>query len=237
MSALTRPRGPLPPRVYWTRRLLLLSVAVVLVVGIAQVLGRGSDGKEPDPRAQVVAGTPTPSTTPEASPTRRQRDKKPKKPRPTATPLAQPSGPCLDSDVVVTPQVTKASAGGDVAISLLVTSKLSEACTFEVSPRTVVLKLASGDDRIWSSQECPRAVPEVSVVARRTVPGTAVVTWNGQRSNEGCTQAAGWALPGYYHAEAAALGSEATDVQFLLGPAEARTITPKPKVKKPRSNG
>jgi hypothetical protein len=231
----------LPARVYWTRRLLVLTVAGLLVVGIAYVLGRGSDGKESGPQAQVVAGTPTPATTPNATPTGRERDGKPKnkpqKPRKTETPLAQPSGPCLDSDVVVTPEVTLASAGADVAISLLFTSKLSEACTFVVSPETVVLKLTSGDDRIWSSQECPQAVPAATVVVRKTVPGTAVVTWNGQRSNDGCTHAAGWALPGYYHAEAAALGSEATDVQFVLGPAEARTITPKPKVKKPRSNG
>ena len=236
MSSLTRPRGGLPARVYWTRRLLVLAVAALLVVGIAQVLGRSSDGKEPTPKAQVAAGTPTATTTPTGTPTRRERDSKPMKPRKTATPLAQPSGPCVDSDVVVTPEVTRASAGDAVAISLLFTTKLSEACTFAVSPRTIVLKLTSGDDRIWSSQECPRAVSTTTVVARKTEPGVAAVTWNGQRSNDGCTRAAGWALPGYYHAEAAVLGSEPTDVQFLLGPAEARTITPKPKVKKARSN-
>src|SRR3954470_16369934 len=54
MPALTR--GPLPARVYWVRRILALAVAVLLVVGIARLLGGGSDGSsEPEGAAQVAA--------------------------------------------------------------------------------------------------------------------------------------------------------------------------------------
>ena len=42
MPAMTR--GPLPSRVYWTRRLLLLASAFALVFGFAHWLGSGSDG-------------------------------------------------------------------------------------------------------------------------------------------------------------------------------------------------
>ena len=45
MSSLTQPRGPLPARVYWTRRLILLAVAALLLVTLARVLTGGSDGK------------------------------------------------------------------------------------------------------------------------------------------------------------------------------------------------
>ncbi len=34
MSSLTRPRGPLPRRVYWVRRVLVLGTALALVVGM-----------------------------------------------------------------------------------------------------------------------------------------------------------------------------------------------------------
>lgn len=244
MSSVTRPRGPLPRRVYWTRRAVVLGVALLLVFGVAQVLGGGSDGKD-TPKAQTVAGSPTitPSPTPTAEKTRKKTNRKGKKRRqkaatpavtPTPPPLAEPSGPCTDSDVVVTASVEGARAGGDVTITLNVTTKVSEACTFDVSPESVVLRLTSGSDRIWTSQQCPSAIPTVTVVARRAVPGTATVTWNGQRSNDQCNRTAPWALPGYYHATAAALGSDPTDVQFLLAPPETRTVTPKPKIRTPK---
>jgi hypothetical protein len=233
MSSVTRPRGRLPKRVYWFRRLLVLAVAAALVFGIGKALGAGGDGSEETPQARVVAAPPSTSSTPRATPTvTRTPKKKPKKPE-----LAQPTGPCTESDVVVTPSTNAARAGGDIPITLLVTTKVSEACTFVVSSETVVLKLTSGDDRIWSSQQCPKAIPTTTVVARKTVPGQAVATWHGHRSNDECSLTAPWALPGYYHAQAAALGSDATDVQFQLYAPERATITPKPKVKKPKSNG
>jgi hypothetical protein len=190
----------------------VLGVALLLVVGIGKVLGGGGDAADKGTKATVVSGSPTevsqPTTpTPTVKPT-----KKPHKPKKTVPPpLAQPSGPCLDSDVVVTAEVKQAHAGADVAIGLLFTTKTSEACTFLVSPETVVLKLTSGADKIWSSQQCDQAIPTATVIARRTVPGRAALTWTGQRSNDECSKAAGWA--------------------------QQVTITPKPKIKKPRKNG
>jgi hypothetical protein len=54
------------------------------------------------------------------------------------------------------------------------------------------------------------------------------LVWNGQRSDSTCSRTTLWAQPGFYHAEAAALGSEPTDVQFELRPAVAPTITASP---------
>ncbi len=236
MSSVTRPRGPLPRRVYWTRRLLVLGVALLLVAGVGKVLGNGADGTDKEAKATTVAGASTPTAKPVTKTTpARKKAKKPKKPRKTVAPLAQPSGPCLDSDVVVTPQTSAPRAGGAVRIRLLFTTKVSPACTFDVSAKSVVLKLTSGSDRIWSSQQCSRAMPTRTVIARKAVPGKAVVTWNGLRSDDECSRTAAWAMPGYYHAEAAALGSDSTTVQFRLYPPERPTVTPKPKIKKPRS--
>lgn len=242
MSGVARPRGPLPARVYWVRRTLVAALAIGLVVGIARVLGGGSDGAD-GPAATTVASQPTQSPATAGEPAVATKDKKKaaakkadgkkqRKKKDEPPPLPEPNGPCMNSDVVVTAKTDKPNAGGDVPITLLVTSKLSVACTFEVSSRNVVLKLTSGADRIWSSQQCPRAIPQVTVVARQDVPGEAQMIWNGQRSDDDCSRQAGWALPGYYYAEAAALGSEPTDVQFRLLPAVRPTITPKPKIKK-----
>src|SRR4051794_24071499 len=124
MPALTR--GPLPARVYWVRRLLVLGTAVLLVVGIARLLGGGSDASSGgDEAAQVAAGTTASATTSATSPattyatgsdgtlpsatpsTGRPGKRAPKSQEPV---LAEPSGPCADEDVAVTPEVTKAVA-------------------------------------------------------------------------------------------------------------------------------
>lgn len=211
---------------------MVLSVALLLFIGLGKVLGGGGDGKEDDtPQASTVASSPTTTPTGKGR-TGGKKHSQPQKPRRTKEPLPQPSGPCVDSDVVVTPKIARAQAGAEVSITLLVTSKISEACTFAISPDSFVLKMTSGDDRIWTSQQCPGRIPKVTVIARQEVPGRAVMTWSGRRSNEDCTPEAGWALPGYYHAVSAALGADATDVQFELGPAIAATITPKPKIKR-----
>jgi hypothetical protein len=213
----------------------VLGVALLLVVGVGKVLGGGGDGKDDGVQATAVSGSPTATNKPQAGAPTSKKTKKPRKPKKTVAPLAQPSGPCAESDVVVTPKVTGARAGGDVAIRLLITTKVSEACTFDVSPHSVVLKLTSGSDKIWSSQQCQSAIPTANAIARRTVPGKVILTWNAHRSNDECSKAADWALPGYYHAEAAALGSDPTDVQFQLSRPQAPTITPKPKIMKVKS--
>ena len=218
----------------------MLSIAVALVIGIAQLLGISSDEPEADVSATTVGSGTTPgqpaatadARAAEKSPSKAEKKRKPKQ-KLTKKPLPEPTGPCEVSDVVVTPAVEGAAhAGSPVTFRLDVTTIETPACTFRVSPRTVVVKLVSGTDRIWSSQDCPAALPEVDVIARKKVPGVAELQWRGQRSDSGCTRTTPWALAGWYHAQAAAFGAEPTDVQFELLPAVAPTITPKPEPKK-----
>jgi hypothetical protein len=219
---------------------MVLSIAVALVVGIAQLLGISSDEPEADVSATTVGSGTAPgppaatadARAAEKSPSKAEKKRKPKQ-KLTKKPLPEPTGPCEVSDVVVTPEVVGAAhAGSPVTFRLNVTTLETPACTYRVSPRTVVVKLVSGTDRIWSSQDCPAALPEVDVIARKKVPGVAELQWRGQRSDSGCTRTTPWALAGWYHAQAAAFGAEPTDVQFELLPAVAPTITPKPEPKK-----
>jgi len=225
MSSVARPRGPLPPSVYWRRRLAVLGVAFLLVFGIGHLLGGGSDGKsDDDGSATTVAGTQSSSGTPTHRPTHTST-RKPHHATHSTTPLAEPDGPCSDDEVLVKPVLKSPSAADKVTIRLELTSTDSEACTFTVSRDTVVVKLTSGNDFIWSTQDCPRSVKKTDVVVRKTVPAKVDVTWSGRRSNANCDVTAQWAQPGWYHAIAAALGGDPTDVLFELGPAAAPTIT------------
>jgi hypothetical protein len=240
MSTVTRPRGPLPARVYWTRRLLVLVLALGLVLAVARLLGGGIGGNgdpgTPSARpvgaeASTTPAVPTATTSASADRTAptRKRDKD-RKPRKTKTPLAVPTGPCPDEDVMVVPGAPEAAhAGSPVVLPLELRTQKSSACTWDVSARSLAVKLTSGDDRIWTTQDCPGAVPRQSVVVRSAQPTTIHVTWNGQRSDRECSRTTPWALPGYYHVQAAALGAEPAEAQFELADAVRATITPKPK--------
>jgi hypothetical protein len=270
MSSVTRPRGPLPARVYWFRRALVGVVAVALVFGVAQLLGGSPDPGTPtarpasagiaSDRSSSGTGTITPSRTPSVDGstaggsggsgpvagttgthstgttdqgTSGKHGKKGKKSkRPEKTPLPEPTGTCLDSDVNVEPTLDEdAYAGRDVVITLNLTTDDAIACTWKVSPRSVVLQVTSGDDLIWTTQDCPGAVPTESVTVRKESSTKVELTWPGRRSDDECSRGTAWALPGYYHAEAAAMGAEPDDQQFRLRKPVAPTITATPKPK------
>lgn len=224
MANPLEPRGPLPARVYWTRRLLVLGLALVLVVAIAQALAGGSDATSRDggEAARMSAGEVQPTTPAETTPAvaPRKRPVRQREPR-----LARPDGPCEEGDILAIPRVGRAEAGRDVAITIRLRTRTSEACTWAVSSDTLALTITSGDDEIWTSRECPRAVPTEDVVVRRAGATPVEVVWNARRSDEDCSQFTEWAMMGYYHVEAAALAGEPSDVQFELVRPVSETVT------------
>ncbi|MDF1606171.1 hypothetical protein [Nocardioides sp. YIM 152315] len=233
MPGLTR--GPLPARVYWVRRALVLGTAVLLVVAIARMLGGGSDAKGGDDEAELSAGSPSSSAptvadsgTP-APPTATRTGKgKPGKGRQTseAPVLAAPTGECVGSDIAVTPKVGNAVAGRDVMIVLQLRTITAEACTWRVAPNALTVNITSGKDPIWSSRQCPRAMPRRDVVVRKAVTTRVGLVWKqAKRSDDTCTVGTTWAYPGWYHVTAAALGGEPSDLQFELKTPTAVTIT------------
>lgn len=248
MPALTR--GPLPARVYWVRRIVVLVLALLLVLAVARLLGGGSDAQDPkaDAAAAVsapVSTAPTPGVTggtagtaPTAgsasepatgATTGRRRGTvgslAPVAPTATATPmLAAPQGECADDDVSVTPQVPKAVGGRDVRIVLLLRTMTAEACTWHTDRKSVSVDITSGKDEIWSSRQCPRAIPVQDVVVRKAATSRLVVVWNAHRSDDTCSGRTHWAMPGFYHVTAAAVGAEPADVQFELTVPSPSTI-------------
>ena len=61
MSTVLQPRGPLPARVYWTRRLLALTVLVGILGVVGMAVASGGDGGDGD-GADATAATPDAST-------------------------------------------------------------------------------------------------------------------------------------------------------------------------------
>lgn len=232
-NSLTHPRGRLPARVYWVRRSLVAATALALVFGIAHLLGGGGSGGGND-TARLSADQQTSGSSPSVSTVLPSIGvHKTPKSSPSVT-LAQPDGPCSADELSVTPVVSQAYALHPVTIKLELSGS-SPACTFTVSPKTVAVKVTSGNDRIWSSQDCPKSIKKQTVVVRSGADTTVPVTWRGRRSNGSCSTSNPWALPGYYHVLGAAIGSTPADTQFKMTVAPRAVITktahPKPKKK------
>ncbi|UUW91669.1 hypothetical protein [Pimelobacter simplex] len=240
-------RGPLPPSVYWRRRVFVLGVAFALVFIIARWLTAGSDGSSGDADTAEQAGNGVAAT--ETVTAGQDGDKKggsgkgadeptggasggasggtPTGPTTPTTPtLAPPQGNCSASDVLVTPSVAAgAVAGRDVALQLSLQTRTAEACTWEIGPKSLTVRIGQGRAGVWSTQQCPRAVPRQSVVVRRQVATIVQLTWaETRKSTEGCTAGAGWAMPGDFTIAAAALGGEPTEAEFSLGKPVAATV-------------
>ncbi len=206
MGSARKPRGRLPQRVYWVRRSIVLVVALLLVFGVGKLIGGlgqddpgtatpSSNNAPPQqvPSGSVTLGPVAPSATGRAK---------------VKQPLPEPDGECVDEDVRVQPSVPQASVGTPVVIQLQLQGT-QLACTFDVSPETMVVKIESGKDRIWSSQDCPKAIPTTQVVVRSSQATSVPVSWSGRRSDDNCTNTPDWVLPGFYHVYAAALGLHA----------------------------
>jgi hypothetical protein len=263
MSNVVSPRGPLPPKVYWRRRLVALAAVVGIVLLIGQLFG-GGDGSEavaerdraeatpaapsPTQKQARARATPSPTTGPTTGPTAGPTTGRPDAERragqparaetveesPSAAlsgptgPLANPEGECEPSEVVIAPDVEDTDASAAVPLRLGLSASGDRACTFEFGPDSVALQVTSGDDEIWQSVSCPRALEQQAVVVRPGWLTYLEVDWSGRRSSEGCGETGEFAAAGYYWAEAAALGAEPHRSQF-----ELETPPPPKPTKKP----
>lgn len=245
---MLEPRGALPARVYWTRRGVVIGVALLFVYLFAHLLAGGGGSSSPasahlsDHHAQASSSPkPTPSAvvTKTTSPNlnaltgkQGKAGKHGKKNAHSAADLAAPSGPCNAAQMAAQPLVKKAKAGNPVRIKLALTSPQA-ACTFDASGKSIAVKISSGSDGIWSSQDCHGVIGGGNVVVRSAQPAVVPVKWSGRRSQPGdCGPSNDWAQPGYYHVLAAVIGGNPTDTQFRLSvpptPVITKTAHPKP---------
>jgi hypothetical protein len=209
--------------VYWVRRLVVLAVLAVVVGTGYGVVGFLADSwsaaARPDlaaPAGAEVAATAGPAAGATGQPTGQPTSRRPAAKaggsgsEQARESLPEPEGDCPDADVVVRPHVTDAHVGAPIRIVLEVSTRSTPACTWEVSPDSVFLKVLRGDEGaevVWSSQQCPDLVPTAQVVARQERAAEVVVSWSGQMSDPGCTDQPAWVHAGTFRAVSVARGA------------------------------
>jgi hypothetical protein len=232
MSNVLRPRGRLPGRIYWTRRLLVLILVLILVLAVRWLGTRGDDaaatgdlaaGRDPGgPTATtpVVTTTPPPPTSTGHQVRRRVHPQQPTGPAGTTAPpttLATPSGPCDPAKVGLTIVAANSVLGHRNAITFALTSEGAEACILAVTPGTVEARILSGGSVVWSSAQCPDGFAARQVVVRAQPGSSYTFTWDGRKSTPTC--AAGTVAPaGHYLVEAALLSGEPVSAGFDVKP-------------------
>jgi hypothetical protein len=200
-----------------------------MAVGIGYALDLGSDGSgaaSDADRATSVAA----STTDDAS---RIAGSRPRRPSATASQkkvirAETPGGVCRRPDISVAPQIRESIGGAPVTIELQI-GVSGGACHWRFAPETVAVKVTSGSDEIWSSQDCPGAISPEKLVLRRNKPVPVSLEWSAKWSDESCSDRTDWAKAGWYHVAAAALGGEPDRLHFELSKPAPSVVTRPPK--------
>ena len=184
------PVGHRPPNVYWRRRVLALVVLVVVVAlvvwGATALVGalRGDDagaaGATTDRTADTGAADQGASQDPAAGVTE-------------TTAAAEGEVPACAAEttaVVATADATSYALGATAKIGMTITNSGAAACTLDAGSAALELLVVSGEDRIWSSDDC-----QENAESRPTTvePGEAgmlasSVEWTLVRSGEGCAK-------------------------------------------------
>jgi hypothetical protein len=233
MTSVMRPAGRLPARVYWVRRGLLIAVLLLVVSLLWWTAGRVFGGGEPGSSASSNApaagdgsgaGGSGGGGGPGGGATTGQSDNQtggrhPAKHhkthhKPAHHQLVAPSGPCGPDDVAIAVQVHDVKAGHSNPVTLKLTSVGTPACTLAITADTLALRITSGSDVVWSSDDCPNDVLARELTVRATQPTSYTFDWNGRRSTETCAQPGNLANPGGYWAEAALIGADVHRAYF-----------------------
>ena len=156
--------------------MLLLAVVAVLFLGRSCLGGGGGSGT---PRAGT---TPTPSASPSTAVT------------------GAPTTACADTALKAEASTNEDTyaLGAKPKLTLTITNTSKSTCTRDMGSGAVEFVVFSGEDRVWSSDDCGtgRAASVVTLApgARKVV----TITWAGKRSAPNCAGSHDDAKPGTY---------------------------------------
>lgn len=191
--AVVHPVGPLPPRVYWLRRVATLAVLAVVVAIIAVSCSGGSSG----------GGTPSArsSTTP----------------TPTASRTTSAVGTCGAGQLTVTASTDADHypTGSLPHFTVTIRNTGTQPCRFVDAATTRVWSVLSGTDEVWTDAGCTSSGSVTRVLAAKAAVRHAVI-WNRQRSGPHCTSTSTSAAPGTYRLYVTVRGERSAAAIFHL---------------------
>jgi hypothetical protein len=116
---------------------------------------------------------------------------------PTGGATGSTGAPGCQLNLSLSTQATAYANGVNPQFTVAVVNRGTADCDVDVSPKSLVLNLYSGQDHIWSSADCATGGKDLRGIAPGAVQ-TVTYTWNRTRSSQGCTSSAGSAQLGTY---------------------------------------
>ena len=149
---------------------------------------------------------------------------------PTAKPSTTPTKPSATPTVIGTPDCQPAalrvkvkgdrslSPGENNTFTLSLINPGAQTCLASVTDQNFGLKIYSGKDRIWSSQDCGKTL---AAFDKKLAPRAGVswkMTWDGERSVKGkeCKRGKDTPQPGTYWATAQLDGAEPVQLRMII---------------------
>jgi cytoskeletal protein RodZ len=223
VGTVLHPVGPLPPRAYWLRRVLIV-LLVVLVVALVWWLFAGLSGGTP---AAGPTGSGSPSTTASTTPTTSSPSATTSptttSPTPTTSATTSPSTTatsalCPDSVIKVTAltDATTYPAGKDPRLTVEVQNTGTVSCKRDLGQVALELIVSSGSARTWSSDDCNPGGSHAVATLRPGQTFSTTVVWSRTTSAPGCPSGKPQAAPGHYQLVARNLTLKSAPAPFQL---------------------
>jgi hypothetical protein len=168
---------------YWRRRVYVLAGGIA-VIGLVAWACSDSGDRRSTAQVRNAAATMSPPMAPASAgpvPTATVTV--------TATPTITPSsvrrdGDRCDDDTVVVglrPTATVYPRPQHPRFGLSVVNTGRRTCTFDVGPKALQIRIASGSDHVWSSARCIRGAGSSVQLLQRGVPYLATIDWDRKR--------------------------------------------------------
>ncbi|MFQ6330348.1 MULTISPECIES: hypothetical protein [unclassified Nocardia] len=193
---MLEPNGPLPPEIYWRRRVLAIGVLVValaLVIWLVVMFARGGDSPV---SAKAAASSSSVTKAAEGSSVKPSTSAESSAPKASGSASATPSGSpvaqgqCPDQSLAVRVTVEQPTykIGETPVFGIVITNISTSPCSRDVGSglQQVSVLTLDGQRRLWSSTDCyPDGQPDVRTL-NRGEQAAFTVTWSGSTSQPNC---------------------------------------------------
>ncbi|WP_280459531.1 hypothetical protein [Nocardia carnea] len=205
---MLEPTGPLPPEIYWRRRVFAIGalvVALAVVIWLVVTVTRG--GGSPEATGAAASSTATseaaPSSAPSATTTTTAKSSATTSAAESSQPAPAASGQCADQSLAIKVSVAQPTyrVGEEPVFGIVITNISGEPCTRDMGSglQRVSVQTLDGGRQLWASTDCyPDGEPDLRTLDRGE-QAAFTVTWTGTTSQPEC---AGERVPvpsGAYH--------------------------------------
>ncbi|MBF6349787.1 MULTISPECIES: hypothetical protein [Nocardia] len=204
---MLEPTGPLPPEIYWRRRVfaigaLVVALAVVIWLVVTVTRGGGSPGATGAAASSTASSEAAASSAPSAT-TATSTTAATTSATESSEPAPAAAGQCADQSLAIKVSVAQPTyrVGEEPVFGIVITNISGEPCTRDMGSglQRVSVRTLDGGRQLWASTDCyPDGEPDLRTLDRGE-QAAFTVTWTGTTSQPECAGERVQVPSGAYH--------------------------------------